>query len=107
MYITDIVKQLSESSIRYGNLDYCRLDKVVDILTDLSKKCVKWSEDDFRAVALNKKGDEWDLWYCKERFGEALHAMIDKHDASVGINWDTIEYYLDMYCKIKSEPLKL
>ena len=39
--------------------------------------------------------------YDPETFEDTLHNMIYRHDASIGITWDTIDYYLDVYCKIK------
>ena len=38
--------------------------------------------------------------YDRDKFQYALNRMIDKHDASIGINWDTIQAYLDAYYMI-------
>ena len=107
MYIDDIIKKLNETSIRFGNIDYCQLNKVVYYLEKIGKTSIQWSEDDFKCMAEQIKGDEWDQWYCEEKFGEALEAMINDHDAEHGISWYSVEEYLDMYCKIKSDPLKV
>lgn len=107
MYVDDIIKKLSETSIRYGNVDYCRLDTVTHYLKDIGNKSIMWSEDDFLHMARLLKDDEWDQWYNKESFEEALHAMINDHDAMVGISWYHVEIYLNKYCKIKSDPMKL
>ena len=37
--------------------------------------------------------------YDPETFEDTLRNMIYRHDASIGITWDTIDYYLDTFCK--------
>jgi hypothetical protein len=39
--------------------------------------------------------------YDRTKFELALSNMVRKHDATLGITWDTIDYYLDEYCLIK------
>lgn len=37
--------------------------------------------------------------YDRSKFPLVLERMISEHDASLGINWDTITIYLNEYCK--------
>jgi len=67
---------------------------------------VFWHKDDFEQQALLNEewknedltGEEEQL-YERTKFQEALETMILKHDATVGINWDVIDYYLETYCR--------
>lgn len=55
------------------------------------KESIKWSVEDFT---------EYDGYkISRNKAQEALEDMISNHDASIGINWYTIEYYLDKYGK--------
>jgi uncharacterized protein YdiU (UPF0061 family) len=102
MYTHDIIARLNKSMIRIGNQEYYPVMKVVHEFNSLSDSCVMWSEDDFQQMAIQKTNEEeWDQYYNKDMFSMTLKEMIYKHDASIGITWDTVEYYLDTYCKIK------
>ena len=61
---------------------------------------IKWSVKDFKikAIALTDE-DVWQDYYDESKFNTALKAMIKNHDANEGINWTTIQMYLDLYCK--------
>ena len=102
MYINDYKAKLNRNRIRIGNTDYYVADKVNDILDMLSTSCIRWDEDDFKSQAILATSDtEWEEYYNKNAFSHALTEMIRCHDASIGITWDTVDYYLDTYCKIK------
>lgn len=60
--------------------------------------CVVWSVDDFEHRAKYWEEDEPDK-YDRSKFEAALHQMIHKHDATLGISWDTIDFWLDEMCK--------
>ena len=38
--------------------------------------------------------------YDRSKFQESLEKMIHEHDANIGISWDTVDIYLNEYCKI-------
>jgi len=44
--------------------------------------------------------------YDPDKFENALYEMMRRHDATIGITWDTVDYYLDEYClkDKKDEP---
>lgn len=102
MYVNDIIRGLDKSMTRIGNVNYYPVDKVIRYLNNLSTNCIRWDIEDFEDVAKIKTNEEdWDQYYNKEMFGSALDEMIQHHDAEIGINRQTVEYYLDTYCKIK------
>jgi len=106
MYTGDIISKLNKHVMRFGNCDYYVKQHVEDAINTLGNECVRWSIEDFEQVAENKEGNDWEEWYDKNRFEEALHAMINKHDATLGINWETVDYYLEEYCRKKNPPIK-
>ena len=106
MYIADIIKKICDRSVRISNVTYVPLDLVNHEMTKLALKCIRWDEDDFKCAAEVIAGEAWSDWYDPERFEEALHAMIEKHDCTIGITWDTVYHYLEDYCSKKYKPLK-
>ncbi len=111
MYVEDIINRLNKKIIRFGNIDYYPAITVQNLLRDKAKECISWSIDDFESIALqNCEGDiNWDQYYNRDMFQSALEDMCQKHDATIGITWDTINYYLETYCKIKDyiKPLEI
>ena len=102
MYVEDYKRKLRKNIVRIGNTDYIPISKVDDILDNISNVAIAWSEEDFESQAIqNTNETDWREYYNEKMFGIALERMIRKHDASIGITWDTIDYYLDEYCKIK------
>ena len=102
MYVNDIIRELDKRMIRIGNVNYYPAQMVKNQLELLADECVRWVEDDFQHMAIDKTSeDEWEEYYNKDMFSMALCEMTRKHDAELGINWQTVEYYLDTYCKIK------
>lgn len=72
----------------------------IDELAEKLERSVTWSVDDFKHLADQNP----DVEYDEDIFDEALDSMINSHDASIGITWDTIQSYLDDYClKITEE----
>lgn len=112
MYIEDLISNLNKKLIRFGNCDYYPAMRVQDLLRKKAKQSISWSVDDFQALAIEKCNDNdeqlWGQYYNKDMFEAALEDMISHHDCSVGITWDTVDYYLETYCKIKNyvEPLE-
>ena len=60
--------------------------------------CIIWSVEDFYTQA-EELNTEYGHNFDETKFEEALHLMIRKHDANVGITWDTVKDYLLEYCK--------
>lgn len=96
-------KQIESISI-FGSEFHFRLkDKRVAkvVCIEPGTDYILWSTEDFRGRAIQKEGEHlWQKVYNENKFQEALETMISKHDASIGINWDTIDYYLNEICKI-------
>ena len=69
-------------------------------------KPIAWSTEDFKWAATTFGSDEnWEEVYDESKFEYALQRMIEKHEAEFGITWDTIDFYLDKYCRkeVKNE----
>ena len=62
-----------------------------------------WSVEDFEAKAEELVGENWKDIYDESKFEDALFEMIDNHDAEWGINWSSISFYLNQYCKKEEE----
>ena len=55
---------------------------------------IKWSTEDVLAQA-----DNLDLELTEEQADEILESLEDNHDATIGINWDVISYYIEDYMR--------
>ena len=65
--------------------------------------CIEWSAEDFISYAANSM-DPFDMPYHIAQ--EALEGMINRHDCSLGITWDTVAYYVERYrdrCVVEDE----
>lgn len=60
---------------------------------------VTWTTEDFADKAELLGGLLWETMFDKTKFKDALILMIKEHDANYGINWSTVEMYLNKYCK--------
>jgi hypothetical protein len=71
------------------------------------RKAIYWSTADFELRAETnfeflkeyysdeyKTFDSWEQLYDKTKFPKMLKKMIKNHDATVGITWETIDFYL-------------
>lgn len=65
---------------------YNELKKDHDLYVQQS---IKWYIEDFTRYP------GWRI--SKRRAQQALEHMIRKHDATIGISWTEVEFYLDMY----------
>jgi len=71
------------------------VDQEIDRDFRPSWKSVSWEVLDFEGRAMEKGIDNYDT----SKFEYALETMIRKHDATLGITWDTIDHYLDSMCR--------
>jgi len=69
---------------------------------DTNSGQVSWCIDDFEGHAEHIENEHHDgkQVYDRDKFQYALDRMINKHDANIGITWETIHIYLDEYCII-------
>ena len=44
--------------------------------------------------------DENPMLYDRSKFGEALQLMERRHDCNYGVTWETVEYFLNEYCRL-------
>ena len=72
-----------------------------DIQNALDPECeqITWSVEDFesRAVEIEEARGKEQI-FDRSEFPAALYTMIDRHDASIGITWESIDYHLEEYC---------
>ena len=68
---------------------------------------IYWSVEDFKQQAekeyiyydyLFPKAKNWRNVFDEKLFEKALDIMVDNHNANVGVNWETVAYYLDKVC---------
>lgn len=79
-------------------------EKFIEKVQEHKNTSIQWSVEDFEQRA--KENNDYRLIakqeiveYDKSKFEAALYNMICDHDANLGITWDTIDYYLDTYCR--------
>ena len=95
-----------------GEIDALLIKLKKELLTDTIFKKIKrqveyildpdivaswWSVEDFEARASDNE-DGGEKIYDRSKFTEALKLMVEEEDANIGINWETIDCYLDKYC---------
>lgn len=71
---------------------------------------VFWNTLDFEDRARRMEEEEGMELFDRSLFPEALERMLEDHDANYGITWNTIDYWLDFWCKLpedKAKQLKL
>ena len=74
--------------------------KEMIIETTKGMSYIGWSVEDFKHQASNQEDPSI---YDKTKFKYALDTMINKHDASIGITWETVDYYLNEHCIKETE----
>ena len=78
-----------------------------DLENTLDHKCrqISWCIGDFESHAEHIESNYHDgkKVYDRDSFEHALDRMIDNHDATIGITWDTIGAYLDDHCRLGGE----
>ena len=77
------------------------LEKKVKDLEEELARSVTWDVDDFVMRAENYenyKEVERGSIYDYSKMDEALKTMIREHDASIGICWDVVDFWLDEIC---------
>lgn len=80
-------KDLSHWQDKYHELEvkYSDLQQKYD---DLDSRSVTWSVIDF----MSQEIDGWQI--SEDQAADALYDMIQNHDASIGISWDTVDEYI-------------
>jgi hypothetical protein len=99
------ISDLENITIDVDGKKFVPFENVVSILNYIGETSINWTVEEFeyKAIALEEfeqDGDEKPVLYDRTKFENALFRMIEKHDCNNGITWDTIECYLNVYCKI-------
>ena len=70
---------------------------VAEIENEFGQMChSSWAVEDIHCCIRNK---DMDVEVSDEEAAEILGWIEMKHDASIGINWDVIEYYIEEFVK--------
>jgi len=93
--VDNVVRDLKELREDYAQGDarttaLIAIDKAIAMLSSPDMILIEWVTDDVHAQA-KEKG----LRISNEDARNLLADMERKHDASIGINWDVIDCYLD------------
>lgn len=108
-----IIKALKDAGIEVVNESYNEIhlkDNInLRIYNDNEEGLISWNVIDFKGSATNYIDNKFSELSQKERdikyyeifdeskFPDALEKMISKVDHSIGITWDTVDYYLHEY----------
>ena len=92
--VLDIIRSLKEGAA-------CSHDLRNSI--DPDSMAAWWCVDDFEQRAKELEGLFQKKLYDRNKFKQALQAMMGRHDCNLGISWDTLDAYLDEYCFIGAE----
>lgn len=87
----DILSKLDLSSIR-------EIIEENKSLKEKLERSVSWSVEDFEGRADDIEEEGGFILFDRDKFKDALYQMIYKHDASIGISWETIDFYLSELC---------
>lgn len=90
----------------FGLAKKALVDKVSEVKYEIQSQyypnwqSVIWSVEDFahKAKELQQKRPERNYKFDESKYEHALSEMIRKHDANLGITWDTVEIYLLEHC---------
>jgi len=92
-----LIEMLTKDKGLSENLRY-KLRVAIDPYTHI----IIWHNGDMEELAdyfEENAEPEDNVKYDRSQIPHAMEMMIDAHDASMGISYDTLEYYLDEYCR--------
>jgi len=100
-FASGIINAFKENGSQ-GVADFIMLhERRNDIQNALDPDCsqIAWSTEDFeaRAVEIEEARGEGQI-FDRSKFLEALYTMMNRHDAHIGVTWDTVDHYLEEYC---------
>jgi len=103
----EVLRDPYKEASREEALDF--LEKFIDEVQDYKDRSVAWSVEDFEQQAHDEEvwkrvGNEPTIpLYDRSKFEDALYSMIQGHDATLGITWDTISVYLGLMCELEED----
>lgn len=102
MSIVNELKEIAISATPVGSkkaMQVIPLSKAIEIAKDFQQRSITWAVEDFESRAEDMEGENWREIYDEDKFENALTSMIHDHDCNNGITWDSVDHYLDSYCK--------
>jgi galactose-1-phosphate uridylyltransferase len=92
----DEKRELKGGTIMKKTIDYKeKYEELLKEFEQYKKESIKWSVEDFTEY------EHPEFTINDQQAQDALERMIRKHDASLGISWNTIEYYIEEYGELK------
>jgi len=96
---SDLLEAIPDGIFNVGNFeideDDISVEEVEEVdendLDKYKRESIKWSTDDFMDYEHGTHS------ISEEQSTKALQEMIRKHDANIGITWDTIDYYITQF----------
>lgn len=82
----------------YEKIKSLTIQKIFELL-DKEKRSITWSVDDFKVRAIDLENSGIYIKYDESKFKNALEEMISRHEPSIGISWDIIDWYLHEVCR--------
>ena len=73
--------------------DWKHIEKYKDQIIAGDTIAIIWSAEDVIYQAANMREDP--IILTEEEIQSVLESLTNKHDATIGVNWDTIEYNID------------
>lgn len=67
---------------------------ILDEYEERMKGAIEWGADDMSHIA-SESNPPWVM--SEDEAQAALEEMIDDHDATIGVNWETVAYYVEKY----------
>ena len=105
-HLKEMAQGLAEDGLLFTSEPELPRERVVNLAVEcMSKKwqdkiAIVWDTEDVFTMAHPGDAEEW---MTKDEAVEILCYAANKHDASLGITWDTLDYYVQ---ELKSEKEK-
>jgi len=102
MSIVNELEEIAISATPVGSkkaIKVIPLSKAIEIAKDFQQRSIIWAVEDFESRAEDMEGENWREIYDEDKFENALTSMIHDHDCNYGITWDSVDHYLNSYCK--------
>lgn len=100
-FVSGIINSFKEKGSQ-GVSDFIMLhERRRDIQNALDPDCeqIAWCVEDFeaRAEEIEERREQGQI-FDRSKFPETLYKMMNRHDANIGITWETIDCYLEEDC---------
>jgi hypothetical protein len=60
--------------------------------------------DDWHTEDIISYGNDMGHDLTEDQAIKIMHLMVNRHDANIGINWDVIDCFIDMFLEMQKNP---